>query len=88
MLKFLEYLNEKTNNTYKDIKLVGVIYDNEIDNIILKFLYNTDSFTDEDKETIKKCFIEYIPFDYDRVVVKAKKSYIDSKIVQSEVYKY
>ena len=29
MLKFLEFLNEKTNNTYKDIKLVGVIYDNE-----------------------------------------------------------
>lgn len=80
-MKILDYINSKTNNTYKDFKLVSVIFDKSEKECTFKFLYK-DSCKDEDRETLSRLIKEYMDEDVS-IVVKLKKAYVDDGLVKT-----
>ena len=80
-MKILEYINTKTNNAYKDFKLVSVIFDKSEKECTFKFLYK-DTCKDDDRETLSRLIKEYINEDV-TVVVKLKKAYVDEGLVKT-----
>ena len=53
-MKLIDYINQKTNNTYKDFKLVSVIFDEKKLECCYKFLYkNAEIQVDADVQIIR-----------------------------------
>ena len=85
-MKLLDYLNEKTNNAYKDYKLVSVIFDKSKKECTFKFLYKNE-ISDEDKYLLKDLIVDYLKEDVS-VVVKCKKAYADNDLVRDVLYNF
>ena len=85
-MRLLDFINEKTNNAYKDFKLVSVIFDEKLKVITFKFLYK-ESIHDDDKNILNKLIREYIKEDIE-VVVKCKKAYVDNELVLDVIYNF
>ena len=80
-MKILEYINNKTNNAYKDFKLVSVIFDKSEKECTFKFLYK-DTCKEDDRETLSRLIKEYMDEDVS-IVVKLKKAYVDDGLVKT-----
>lgn len=85
-MKLLDYVNEKTNNAYKDYKLVSVIFDRSKKECVLKFLYKNE-INDDDKSTLQKLVAEYLKVDIS-IIIKCKKAYADSDLVKDVIYNF
>ena len=85
-MKILDFINEKTNNAYKDFKLVSVIFDEKTKECVFKFLYK-DAIKEQDKDTLKQYISEYLNADVN-IIVKCKKAYIDSDLVKDILYNF
>jgi len=83
-MKILEFINEKTNNAYKDYKLVSVIFDENTKDCVFKFLYKDQL---QDKEILQKLIEEYINSNVN-IIVKCKKAYIDNDLVKDILYNF
>ena len=57
-MKLLDVINNKTNNAYKDFKLVSVIFDKSNIECTFKFLYKNEISDDEDDV---KVFVPEVP---------------------------
>ena len=86
-MKLLDFINEKSNNAYKDFKLVSVIFDEKLKNCTFKFLYK-DIIGDNDRKELIKLIKEYISNDAIDIVVKCKKAYIDNELVLEVIYNF
>ena len=85
-MKLLDFINEKTNNAYKEFKLVSVIFDEETKECLFKFLYK-DIINDGDKDRLITLIKEYFKEDVP-IVVKCKKAYIDIDLIKDIVHNY
>ena len=85
-MKLLDFINEKSNNAYKDFKLVSVIFDEKLKVLTFKFLYK-DIIREDDKANLISLIREYIKEDVD-VIVKCKKAYIDKELVLEVIYNF
>ena len=85
-MKLLDYINQKTNNAYKDFKLVSVIFDRNTKNCTFKFLYKNE-IKEEDKPNLTKIIEEYLPQKVN-IVVKCKKAYVDKDLVREVVFNF
>ena len=85
-MKILDFINEKTNNAYKDFKLVSVIFDENELMCTFKFLYK-DTIFDNARNELVKLISEYINEDI-QIVVKCKKAYIDNDLVRDVIYNF
>jgi len=85
-MKLLEYINEKSNNAYKDYKLVSVIFDEKSRECVFKFLYK-DNINDGDKDNLKSLIEKYIDNDVN-IVIKCKKAYIDIDLVKDIIFNF
>ena len=57
-MKILDYINQKTDNAYKDYKLVSVIFDEATRDLTFKFLYKDEIYQDT-KDVLFKLIQEY-----------------------------
>ena len=85
-MKLLDFINDKTNNAYKDFKLVSVIFDEKLLLCTFKFLYK-DSINDGAKEQLVKLISEYIGEDI-QIIVKCKKAYVDKTLVRDVIFNF
>lgn len=85
-MKLLDFINEKTNNAYKDFKLVSVIFDEKLKACTFKFLYK-NTMQDDDKEKLTNLIKEYIKEDVE-IIVKCKKAYIDNELVLDVIFNF
>ena len=85
-MKLLEFINKKTNNAYKDFKLVSVIFDEKNLSCTFKFLYK-DFMSDNTKEELSSLISEYINEEIN-VIVKCKKAYVDAELVRDVIYNF
>lgn len=85
-MKLLDYINEKSNNTYKDFKLVSVIFDENNKSLVFKFLYK-DEFLPSYKDELQKLVSDYINNDVE-IIIKCKKAYIDNDLVKDVIYNF
>ncbi len=87
MDKLLEYILQKTNNAYQNMKLVGVFYDESSNTSTFKFVYKDKNLYTEDKVRITELLKEYYKNAFN-VEVKLKKSYLDDDVIKEFVYRY
>ena len=80
-MKILDYINNKTDNPYKDFKLVSVIFDRAEKECTFKFLYK-ETCKEEDREILSKLIKEYIDEEVG-IVVKLKKAYVDEGLIKT-----
>lgn len=85
-MKLLDYINEKSNNTYKDFKLVSVIFDEKNKSLVFKFLYK-DEMLSEQKEELQRLVTDYISNDVE-IIIKCKKAYVDCDLVKDVIYNF
>lgn len=85
-MKILEFINSKTNNAYKDFKLVSVIFDRKERECTFKFLYK-DECKDDDRDFLGKLIKEYLDEEV-KVTVKLKKAYVDDDLVKTVLANY
>jgi hypothetical protein len=85
-MKLLDFINEKTNNAYKDYKLVSVIFDETKIEATFKFLYK-DELGENAKDELTKLIKEYLAEDIS-IVVKCKKAYVDSDLVRDVIFNF
>ena len=86
-MKLLEFINNKTNNAYKDYKLVSVIFDENKIECTFKFLYKNE-ITEEDKDNLHNLVTEYLNNEQVNVVIKCKKAYLDCDLVNDVIYNF
>jgi DNA polymerase III epsilon subunit family exonuclease len=86
-MNLLDYINDNTNNAYKDFKLVSVIFDENSYDCIFKFLYKND-IKDDDKEKLTNLIEKYFNEPDVKVIVKCKKAYVDESLVKDVVFNY
>ncbi|MBQ7352058.1 MAG: 3'-5' exoribonuclease [Clostridia bacterium] len=86
-MKLLDYINEKTNDAYKDFKLVSVIFDENTLECTFKFLYK-ESMPEDAKATLTSLIKTYINQDSVNVVVKCKRAYIDCDLVRDVIFNF
>lgn len=87
MMKLLDFINSKSDNAYKDFKLVSVIFDEKTNECIFKFLYR-DIIRDNDREILHDLIAQYINEDDVKVVVKCKHAYIDNDLVRDVLFNF
>ena len=85
-MTLMEFINNKTNNAYKDFKLVSVIFEESTRNCTFKFMYK-ESIKSDDKEKLSRLIQEYISDDVN-IIVKCKKAYVDSDLVKDIITNY
>lgn len=85
-MRLLDFINEKHNNAYKDFKLVSVIFDEKEKSCTFKFLYK-DTIKEEDRTILASAIKQYLKEDVN-VIVKCKKAYVDSTLVQDVIYNF
>ena len=85
-MKLLDFINQKTNNAYKDFKLVSVIFDEKELMCTFKFLYK-DTIADNGREELTKLISEYYSEDI-KIIVKCKKAYIDEDLVRDVIFNF
>lgn len=84
MDELLEYINKKTNNTYRKLKLVGVVCDKEKNTNTFRFVYDYPALYQNDKNTIIKLISEFYGGAIN-VDVKLSKSYLDEDAIKNLV---
>lgn len=89
MIDTIEKLNEKYNNKYQYLKLLNVSYDAETMQCVVTLLYpyQIDEISSEDREEIIKFYQEFLSLNGE-VKVKFKKSFLDARLIISEVVEY
>lgn len=85
-MKILDFINDKTDNAYKDFKLVSVIFDEKTKDCVFKFLYKNE-INDNNKEELKLLIDQYLDSDVN-VIIKCKKAYIDNDLVKDIIYNF
>ena len=85
-MKILDFINQKTNNAYKDFKLVSVIFDEKNLECTFKFLYK-DEILNNARRELAELIREYFNEDIN-IVVKCKKAYVDSELVRDIIYNF
>lgn len=86
-MRLLDFINEKSNNAYKDYKLVSVIFDKRNRECTFKFLYKNET-NEEAKQTLNDLIKEFLQEDGVSVVVKCKKAYADKDLVRDVLYNF
>ena len=86
-MNILDYINQNTNDAYKDFKLVSVIFDEEKLELTCKFLYK-DTIADNAREELYDLITKYFNEPKIKVVVKCKKAYIDEGLVRDVLYNF
>lgn len=86
MDKLLEYILQKTNNQYDNIKLVGVVYDKPSNTSTFRFVYKDRNLYVDDKIKITELVKEFYKNSFN-VDVKLKKSYLDEDVIKEFVYR-
>ena len=86
-MNILDYINQNTNDAYKDFKLVSVIFDEENLELTCKFLYK-DTIEDNARDELHKLICDYFNEPKVKVVVKCKKAYIDESLVRDVLYNF
>ena len=86
-MKLLDYINQNTNDAYKDFKLVSVIFDEETNELIFKFLYK-DEMAETAKDELYNLINKYFNEPAIKIVVKCKKAYIDEDLVRDVLYNF
>lgn len=89
MDKLLQYINNKTNNSFTDIKLSNVIYDRENAHITFKFVYKKErnTLTEKERDILQQLSAEFLNENVS-VEVKTKKALIDEDVVKDLVFKF
>ena len=87
MEKLLEYINKQTNNTYRYLKLVSVVYDKENGISTFRFIYENCIMTQKNKDELIALITNYYNNEL-KVDVKLKRSYLDDDVIREWVYKY
>jgi len=85
-MKLLEFINEKSNNAYKNFKLVSVIFEENTLNCTFKFLYK-DDITDNVRQELTGLISEYLGEEIN-IIVKCKKAYVDCDLVKDVLYNF
>lgn len=81
-MDFIEFLNKKTNNSYTNVKVTEVTYDEEQKNCICKFVYdgNVKDLSEDDKPLFSQMVKEYLGIDVG-VTIKFKKETLDIDVI-------
>ena len=86
-MNLLDYINNNSDNAYKDFKLVSVIFDEINLECTFKFLYK-NNIKDNDKEIILNLISQYINEPNIKIIVKCKKAYVDETLVKDVLYNF
>ncbi len=86
MDELLEYINKQTNNTYRKLKLVGVVYDKERNVNTFRFVYDYPALYQKNKDEIIALIKRFYKDEID-VEVKLSKSYLDEDAIKNLVYR-
>ena len=86
-MKLLDYINQNTNDAYRDYKLVSIIFDEEKNELTFKFLYK-EEMADNAKDELYKLISKYINEPAVKIVIKCKKAYIDESLVRDVLYNF
>ena len=86
-MRLLDFINEKSNNAYKDYKLVSVIFDKRNRECTFKFLYKNET-NEEAKQLLNDLIKDFLQEDGVTVVVKCKKAYADKDLVRDVLYNF
>lgn len=86
MNELLDYINKKTNNTYKKLKLVGVVFDKEKNLNTFRFVYDYPALYQKNKEEIIGLIKDFYKGEID-IDVKLAKSYLDEDAIKNLVFK-
>ncbi len=87
MKNLMEYILKQTDNAYYNVKLVGVVYNNETGKTCFRFIYHDRNFTQADKSRL----LELVESFYNNTVlveVKVKRDYIDAEVAHDIAYRY
>ena len=85
-MELLNFINQKTNNAYKDFKLVSVIFDENNLSCTFKFLYK-DNISENTKDELSNLIKQYLQEDVE-IIVKCKKAYIDESLIRDVIYNF
>ena len=86
-MKLLDYINQNTNDTYKDYKLVSVLFDEENRELTFHFLYK-DEMAENAKSELYDLIGKYFNEPNVKIVIKCKKAYIDESLVRDVLYNF
>lgn len=86
MDELLVYINKQTNNTYKKLKLVGVVFDKEKNLNTFRFVYDYPALYQKNKDEIISLIGKYYNNEIN-VDVKLSKSYLDEDAIKNLVFK-
>ena len=87
MEKLLDYINKQTNNTYRYLKLVSVVYDKDSGVSTFRFIYENCLMTQANKDQLIALITKFYNNEL-KVDVKLKRSYLDDDVIREWVYKY
>ncbi len=82
----LTYINKQTNNTYKKLKLVGVVFDKEKNLNTFRFVYDYPALYQKNKDEIIDLITKYYNNEL-KIDVKLSKSYLDEDAIKNLVFK-
>lgn len=85
----MTYINQKTNESFKDIKVSSVVFNKQHNEVVFKFIYkpNRNTITAKEREQLKEITSEFLKMQV-RVDVKTKKALVDEDVVRDFVFKF
>lgn len=88
MDKLLEFINLKTNNQFKDVKISNIVYSKSKETLTIRFVYKKEreALTDKDKSLLNSLIKEFLQFKV-KININTKKALIDEDVVKELVYK-
>lgn len=84
MINLLEEINLKFQGKYNFLKLLNVVYEDDICIITFLYPYFINDFTEIEKESIEKFVKEFLLLNKN-VKVKFKKSFLDEKLIINDI---
>ncbi len=87
MTKLLEFINNKSNNKFKNYKLTYACYNKTNKELNLKFVYDDELINKEDKQLLFDLIKEYLNLNIN-INIKCKKSFVDVDVIKNVLYEY
>lgn len=86
-MKILNYINEKENNNFENLKISSVVYNEQTNLATLRFVYNQEELIDSDKQKIYAHVNAYFKNAFS-IETKFKKYFIDSDVIIIAIIDY
>ena len=87
--KLVEYINEKTNHSFENVKVSSVVFNKDYNEVTFKFIYkpNRNTITAKERAQLKELVQDFLKMQV-KVDVKTKKALVDEDVIRDFVFKF